>query len=82
MALVRGGGRRGGGVCYKTNMRLKRQRLVLKVIHSASNVAFQEVSFVRHAEHSLSYKLVLLCDSPFPCLVTPSDIQSHCHHNP
>lgn len=74
----------GGGVCYKTNMRLKRQRrLDLKVIHSASKVAFQDVSFVRHAEHSLSYKPVLTRVIPHsPSLVTPSDIQSHCHHNP
>lgn len=42
-----GGGWGGGGVCYKTNMRLKRQRLVVKVIHSASKVAFQDVSFVK-----------------------------------
>lgn len=60
------GGVGGGGVCYKNNMRLKRQRLGLKVIHSASKVAFQEVSFTRHAEHSLLYKTVLLCESPFP----------------
>lgn len=76
------GGWDGEGVCYKNNMRLKRQRLVLKVIHSASKVAFQEVSFTRHAEHSLLYKTVLLCDSPFPSSVTSSDIQSHCHHSP
>lgn len=77
-----GGGGGGEGVCYKTNMRLKRQRLVLKVIHSLSKVAFQDISFVRHAEHSLQYKPVLSCDSPFSSLVRPSDIQSHCHHNP